>query len=441
MPPDETTEAKTLCGNCESEIPDDAISQEVKGSVWCETCFDENGFVCERCDEANESDDSKQIGEEFWCRYCVDRKAFCCDNCGTYHSQEYEQSVSGDSWCERCANDNAFCCDVCGDLYSTDEAREAHGDLFCDVCFSENYTSCEACGDIVAREDTYGGYCEGCYEGDENEFEEIRGAKAIDGNGRGIGVEIEVSNQDSDSHYEIARERKWSSCDDGTSGVVVEYMSPILRESNYQKEIKNFCGKHLQNAGINTACGLHVHIDCADVDWRELANVFRYFYKFERWFFDLMPRSRQSNHFCQRLPNLPTPKRKSDLVNFLYGRPSVRGIKRDKYPSPNENGCVDRYFWINIHSYFYRRTLEIRLHSGTTNANKINRWIELLLVCIENGRKGEAHWKHPSELISAKTKKHFEERAVRFAGDSNTTDESSDENDFVDFLVNQSNQQ
>jgi hypothetical protein len=36
-----------------------------------------------------------------------------------------------------------------------------------------------------------------------------------------------------------------------------------------------------------------------------------------------------------------------------------------------------RYFGVNFHSIFYRGTLEIRYHCGTTNAQKILNWVSL----------------------------------------------------------------
>ena len=44
---------------------------------------------------------------------------------------------------------------------------------------------------------------------------------------------------------------------------------------------------------------------------------------------------------------------------------------KSKYPD-NSN---KRYYFVNLHSIWYHNTIEIRLHSGTTNFNKIKNWI------------------------------------------------------------------
>jgi hypothetical protein len=227
-------------------------------------------------------------------------------------------------------------------------------------------------------------------------------------------VEIEVSGQTQQTHSQIDADGKWTAVEDGSVPDGIEYNSPILHESNYEAELTQFCRQRLDHADVDKHCGLHIHLDCADLSWWELANVFRYCRRYQDYFFSLVPASRRHNGYCLRLPAMAAPKRKAELVEFLYGTPKQRDIKANKYPHPVDKGCVQRYFWVNIHSYFYRRTLEFRLHSGTRSAEKIINWVKLLLAVLQNARQGEKAWKHPYRLMDAGLKQYWTARRNEF---------------------------
>jgi len=46
------------------------------------------------------------------------------------------------------------------------------------------------------------------------------------------------------------------------------------------------------------------------------------------------------------------------------------------------NANEERHYGINTVSYHKYKTLEVRIHSGTINAEKINNWIETLLTIV-----------------------------------------------------------
>jgi Putative amidoligase enzyme len=64
---------------------------------------------------------------------------------------------------------------------------------------------------------------------------------------------------------------------------------------------------------------------------------------------------------------LPYDKVKEDVINSIYCDVSTAKHRRKKYDEA-------RYVAFNLHSWFYRGTLESRIYNGTINANEIIQW-------------------------------------------------------------------
>jgi hypothetical protein len=101
------------------------------------------------------------------------------------------------------------------------------------------------------------------------------------------------------------------------------------------------------NASVNQSCGLHVHID---IRHRRQGVVFNNLVATQSVLYAMQPASRQSNSYC--MPN------------------------RSNVLKADANG--QRYLGINRLAIGAHKTIEIRLHTGTTNAKKIAHWIDLL---------------------------------------------------------------
>jgi len=66
----------------------------------------------------------------------------------------------------------------------------------------------------------------------------------------------------------------------------------------------------------------------------------------------------------------------NNLKEMLYETKNYRSEIR-------HHGNDKRYCWVNLHSIFYRGTLEIRSHSGTVNPSKIINWIMIHQRALE----------------------------------------------------------
>lgn len=111
----------------------------------------------------------------------------------------------------------------------------------------------------------------------------------------------------------------------------------------------------LLGARVNKSCGMHVHLDQRDlvdqntkrVNILKLNKRGRNFRNVIQVFAQMMPHSRRNNTFCQ------------------LGMNSITS--------------GSRYYAINMSAFKRFQTIEIRLHSATTDFTKISNWIDVLL--------------------------------------------------------------
>lgn len=124
----------------------------------------------------------------------------------------------------------------------------------------------------------------------------------------------------------------------------------LIPESKLETIIERVCSvlNDQLDASVNKTCGLHVHLDMRR---RKASAAYKRLVNSQEVLRSLVPYSRRKNDFCK-------PNTTSSLVEALT------------------NGA--RYWVINPQSLKKHKTLEVRLHSGTTDATKIINWVKLL---------------------------------------------------------------
>lgn len=126
----------------------------------------------------------------------------------------------------------------------------------------------------------------------------------------------------------------------------------LAKEKEVQSVIDDVSKVLLEsNAKVNKSCGMHVHIDMRSRD-HEIA--FHNLVSSQNILFAMNPFSRQSGTYCRRV----------DTKDFKKASSGAR------------------YFGINATAHPKHHTIEIRIHSGTVQAPKINNWIKLLLLIV-----------------------------------------------------------
>lgn len=188
----------------------------------------------------------------------------------------------------------------------------------------------------------------------------------------------------------------WKVVTDASCGL--EVVSPILRGEDGIRQIRKVCDS-LTEAGakVNRRCGYHVHLDVSDFELSHFKNLLKLWVKFEDVFDSFQPPSRRSNAntFCQsnlgRFGAIDTPEAQAQSC-----RRAFEAIDRAQSMEELRNLFLSRYHKLNVQAYFRHRTIEIRHHSGTLNADKAANWVLLMMELYDTARKAKVVRVRPS---------------------------------------------
>lgn len=162
----------------------------------------------------------------------------------------------------------------------------------------------------------------------------------------------------------------------------VEMVSPKLTYGELPKFQE--CVRRVRKAGakVNSSCGLHVHVDAANHNQQSLKNLLSIMYSKE----DILFKALQVNpdrvsRYCQKVrePMLEKARKLSaeetrdltQLENIWY-----EGSRYEKSSHYNDT----RYYALNLHSVFYRGTVEFRCFNSTLHAGRAKAYIDLCLA-------------------------------------------------------------
>lgn len=156
-----------VCANCEERCSGESFTGPNGGS-YCENCYHENFFVCDKCYDIIDNDE--RVGIEgcdvYVCETCAERHYYYCDKCETWHYETYYVSDEEEDWCQGCIDEYAISCAECGELFRDYEHFD--GDYFCRDCLDDITVGCEDCGETVRRDECMELFdkmlCENCYD-------------------------------------------------------------------------------------------------------------------------------------------------------------------------------------------------------------------------------------------------------------------------------------
>lgn len=300
-------------------------------------------------------------------------------------------TVEGNHYCKECAKDNFKVCECCDKIVN--KLRTVNGKKVCDSCFKDKTSKCEECGtrkfNNYLVEYRFRNICTSCHRSLRRSFHEINIGQRkavsktfIKNHNKGYcGVEIECLNEYNNANCFIREELKKLKFSQGTDGSLssggVEFRSVPMNGDLLFDSIEKFCKElNKKDYEVDRSCGLHVHLEVDNEEIEYLKKLYLFYLRFEDMFFNMLPKSRRSKRFCERFKAYykDTPEEimnvetldefKEMLYETRYYRSEIRRHGNDK-----------RYCWANLHSIFYRGTLEIRSHSGTINSSKILNWI------------------------------------------------------------------
>jgi len=303
--------------------------------------------------------------------------------------------------CKKCVK-NYFVCSQCGKLDKKNRSWFKQIDL-CTTCFGERYFMCVGCKEVFDREDYAeqpGCRCIDCYvewvkkDGIRNVYRKVEEnwlvkeknlRKSVSSfNIAGAELETLVIGELDVMCPEL---RHWGITDDASidgHGIPKEFLIPPfdMTKTEQRRLIKDGMKKLATACKVNSSCGYHAHLYMHPdlITTINLKKILLGYIRAEDFFFKMVPGSRRKNDFCKSL-------KAYDSNQILKTRGMFRLLSyyyderiKNEYDIP-ENYKMDnngkRYHWVNLHSLYYRNTVEIRLHAGTTNWRKFIHWLRV----------------------------------------------------------------
>ena len=137
----------------------------------------------------------------------------------------------------------------------------------------------------------------------------------------------------------------------------------------------------VKNAGafVNSSCGMHVHVDASNHTPRSLKNALTIMYcKEDILFKALNVNESRVERWCQKVREPMLEK-----IRKLPSNTTMDRLRREWYEGSDgsyEHYNWTRYYALNLHSVFYRGTLEWRCFESTLHAGKVRANITLALA-------------------------------------------------------------
>ena len=161
----------------------------------------------------------------------------------------------------------------------------------------------------------------------------------------------------------------------------VEMVTPKLTYAELPKFQE--CVRRVRTAGgkVNSSCGIHVHVDAANHNRQSLKNLLGIMYSKE----DILFRALQVNsyriaNYCQKVrePMLQKARKLSSEETKNLTQLETIWYEGDNGSSEHYNWT--RYYALNLHSVFYRGTVEFRCFNSTLHAGRAAAYVNLCLA-------------------------------------------------------------
>lgn len=143
-------------------------------------------------------------------------------------------------------------------------------------------------------------------------------------------------------------------------------------------------------AHVDRRCGLHIHVNAKDFTYYDMRRLLMLYSRLEPALLRTQPIARTINgryarpcghKYATGVLELKQPKEaKKTLVNAVYGRDTVRPLR---HRNGHNREVEARYDALNVQSWFYRGTIECRMHSGTVSARRILAWGALWAAIVD----------------------------------------------------------
>lgn len=181
--------------------------------------------------------------------------------------------------------------------------------------------------------------------------------------------------------------------DASVQGGGVEVVSPPLDFDDEQQRAQvTKVIKTIREAGARTepSAGIHIHVESRDLTAKQVAAVGRLFVKYEDVLYRLASSGwnnmrpsweRYARRYTDEFKSaLPRVRDETSLRNAYYGR------GRGTFAGHSDPA---RIYGVNLHSHFYRGTIEFRLFNSSMNPERIQTYIAICIALVQDARNGK----------------------------------------------------
>jgi hypothetical protein len=354
---------------------------------YCTSCKERYTHTCPKCkviklkDNLKSTRDNRVRTNKYYCECEKVEASIQCHRCnsnfigpnvdGEYASAE-QQDKHGVKLCYACAN--TFRELDCGhhsfngakrirereSLEDDAPAKPSHDKHVCEACFEKADTTPEYWAAEI-------GQING------KTFDDIRSRRTF-------GVELEVCQVREAKQVQIPKvmRRHWHAKHDASlpqGGV--EYASAILQGDEGLKIVEQMCNYAAEKRwAVDQAAGLHLHVGLKDDSEMAVASVCVGYHLTRAVWMCFVSPSRTQSKYCVNHKSSPEDLQKKapdEIISLL-------------------TDSEERRRWVNWHAYKTHKTVEIRLHQGTLNYDKIANWVKahtrFVDWCVEVGKPG-----------------------------------------------------
>ena len=160
----------------------------------------------------------------------------------------------------------------------------------------------------------------------------------------------------------------------------VEMVTPILHYPDI--ELLQELVRQLRKAGglVNDSTGLHIHVGGESFTPQHLRSLINIFTAKEDLLVQALKIEPARQNYCQKVNrqmvevmNKRKPSTLEEFARIWYKEQNAEGTRNQHYRS-------SRYHMLNLHSQFYRGTIEYRLFNSTLHAGKVKAYIQMVLA-------------------------------------------------------------
>lgn len=161
----------------------------------------------------------------------------------------------------------------------------------------------------------------------------------------------------------------------------VELVTPKLEYTELPKLQEVVRRVRKAGAKVNSSCGIHVHVDAANHNRQSLKNLIGIMYSKEDMLFKaLQVNEERASRWCKKVREPMLQKARALSSDETQDLTRLESIWYEGNLDSGAHYNWTRYYALNLHSVFYRGTVEFRMFNSTLHAGRVAAYVNLCLA-------------------------------------------------------------